>query len=106
MLLTFVIVSGCKKTDFDNTPKGEALGTFTLSAPENNAMLVLNSGTPDAKINITWTAAKPGLSATPIYKFIAALKTGSLEQPLIEIPADDNGKSTHLTLTQKQLLMA
>lgn len=103
LLSLSVIVFGCKKIDFDEQSKGEALGAFTLTAPENNAILVLNSATPNAQIQITWSAAKPGVSTSPTYTFVAALKTGSLSQPLLEIPADDNGKTNKLTLTQKQL---
>ncbi len=103
LLSLSVIIFGCKKVDFDDVSKGEALGTFTLAAPENNAILVLNSATPNAQVLIRWSAAKPGVSTTPVYTFVAALKSGSIEQPLLEVPADDNGKSNHLTLTQKQL---
>lgn len=103
LLSLSVIVFGCKKIDFDNESKGEALGAFTLSAPENNAILVLNSATPNAQIQITWSAAKPGVSTPPTYTFVAALKTGSLAQPLLEVPSNDNGKSNKLTITQKQL---
>lgn len=94
---------GCKKTEFDNVAKGEALGTFSVAAPANNALLVLNSATPANKISFSWTAAKPGVNTKPTYKFIAALKTGSLDAPLLEMPSDNNGSATTLTLTQKQL---
>lgn len=103
LLSLSVIIGGCKKINFDESVKGEALGTFNLTTPDNNAILVLNSATPNAQINITWAAAKPGVSTAPTYTFIAALKTGSLTQPLLEVPADNNGKSNKLTLTQKQL---
>lgn len=103
LLSVSVIIFGCKKIDFDDASKGEALGTFSLTAPQNNAMLVLNSATPNAQVQITWSAAKPGVSIAPTYTFVAALKTGSLSQPLLEIPSDDNGKSAKLTITQKQL---
>ncbi|RZK41079.1 MAG: SusF/SusE family outer membrane protein [Pedobacter sp.] len=103
LLSLSVIVFGCKKTEFDEVSRGEALGAFTLSAPENNAILVLNSATPNAPIQISWAAAKPGVSTAPTYTFVAALKTGSLEQPLLEVPSNENGKSNKLTLTQKQL---
>lgn len=103
-LLAFVAIAfGCKKTEFYEMSKGEALGTFTVAAPVNNTMWVLNSATPNAKVVFSWSAAKPGVSTMPTYKFVAALKTGSLTTPLLEIPSDNNGASTTLTFTQKQL---
>jgi len=103
LLAVVAIALGCKKSEFDDVAKGEALGTFTVSAPVNNTMLVLNSATPNNKVAFTWTAATPGVATKPTYKFIAALKTGSLESPILEFPSDNNGASTTLTLTQKQL---
>lgn len=103
LLAVVAIAFGCKKTEFDEQSKGEALGTFTISAPSNNTMLVLNSATPSNKVTFTWTAATPGVSTKPTYKLIAALKTGSLDAPLIEFPADNNGSAVTLNLTQKQL---
>jgi hypothetical protein len=34
---------------------------------------------------------------------VASLKTGSIDQPLIQFPSDNNGQSNKLTLSQKQL---
>jgi len=104
LLLSFsVVIFGCKKIDFDETSKGEALGAFTLAAPGNNAMLVLNSATPNAQIQITWASAKPGVSTMPTYTFVAALRTGSLTQPLLEVRANNDGKTNSLTVTHRQL---
>lgn len=100
-LVTFAF--GCKKTTYDESSKGEALGTFTTTAPVNNTMLVLNSATPGKTISISWTAARPGVSTAPTYKWVAALKTGSIDQPILEFPSDNAGKANTLTLTQKQL---
>jgi hypothetical protein len=103
-LLTIAIIAfGCKKSDFDNESKGESLGALSISAPVNNTLLVLNSATPNAKINFNWAAAKPGVSTAPTYKVVLALKSGSINTPLLELPSDNNGTSTTLTLTQKQL---
>ncbi|SMC68097.1 SusF/SusE family outer membrane protein [Pedobacter nyackensis] len=103
-LLAFVAIAfGCKKTTFDDASKGEALGAFTATAPANNTMLALNSATPGKTIVISWTAAKPGVSTTPVYKWVVALKTGSIDQPILEFASDNGGKATTLTLTQKQL---
>lgn len=103
-LLAFVLVlTACKKIDFDNTVTGEALGTFRVVQPANNAAYRLNAATPAERIVISWTAAKPGLHTLPTYKWVAALKGGNLESPLLELPSDNSGSATTLTLTQKQL---
>jgi hypothetical protein len=102
--LSALLFAGCQKTDFDETVTGEALGTFSLGAPANSASLALNAATPADKIEITWTASKPGIDVVPTYKWVAALKTnGTLDTPLLEIASDNNGKDAKLTLTQKQL---
>lgn len=102
--LSALLMAGCQKADYDETVTGEALGTFALNAPAANAALVLNAAMPTAKVEISWMAAKPGVSAAPTYKWVAALKTsGSLDAPLLEIASDNSGKDAKLTLTQKQL---
>jgi hypothetical protein len=102
--LSALLFAGCQKTDFDETVTGEALGTFSLGAPANSASLALNAATPADKIEITWTASKPGIDVVPTYKWVAALKpNGTLDTPLLEIASDNNGKDAKLTLTQKQL---
>lgn len=102
-LLALLALSGCEKVDFNMDINGEAVGTFNLSAPANNALLVLNSGTPNSTVTIEWTAAKPGVSVEPTYKWVASLKTGDIAAPILEIPSDNAGKSTKLTLTQKAI---
>jgi hypothetical protein len=102
--LSALLIAGCKKTDYDETVTGEALGTFALNAPAVSVALVLNAATPTTPVMISWTAAKPGVSAAPTYKWVAALKTnGTLDAPLLEIASDNSGKDAKLTLTQKQL---
>ena len=102
-LLALLALSGCEKVDFDMDINGEAVGNFSLKAPDNNAMLVLNSGTPNSTVTIEWSAAKPGVSAEVTYKWVAALKTGSIDAPILELASDNSGKSTKLTLTQKAI---
>jgi hypothetical protein len=103
MAFAVALITGCKKTDFDETINGEALGSFRLTAPATATSLVLNSATPTATVNITWTAAKAGVSKVPTYTWVAALKTGSLESPVLSIPSNNSGAATTLTLTQKQI---
>lgn len=101
--LIVAVIAGCKKYDYDTVSKGEALGTFRITAPVTNTNLALNSATPNNSIDITWTASAPGVGTAPTYKWVAALKTGNIDTPLIEIPSNNGGKDTRLTLTYQQL---
>ena len=102
-LIALVTITACKKVDFDKEKTGEAIAEFTLSAPGNNSNIDLNAATPNEQVVMSWSAAKPGVGAAVKYTWIAALKTGSLESPIISIPSDNAGLATTLTLTQKQL---
>ncbi len=98
-----LVFTGCKKYEFENTTGGESVSDFALVGPANNTEVVLNAATPDEKIVMTWNAAKPGVNAAVKYTWIAALKTGSLDNPLVSIPSDNSGALPQLTVTQKQL---
>jgi starch-binding outer membrane protein SusE/F len=99
-----LLFSGCKKTTFDKTMTGEALGDFRLSQPANNTSLALNAATPNNTITISWTASKPGVNTAPTYKFVAAPKAaGNLDAPTLEFPSNNGGTATTLTLTEKQI---
>src|ERR1041384_8154725 len=90
-LLAAAVMAGCPQTDFLEKGTGEALGTCTLNAPATSAVIALNAATPTAPVEITWSAAKPGVDAVPTYKWVAALKTnGTLETPLLEIASDNS----------------
>jgi hypothetical protein len=102
-ILFLTVIAGCKKIEFEETPTGEALGSFALVGPGNNLSVNLNSATPNAQVVIEWTAAPKGVNTAPKYKWIASQSTGSLSQPLIEIASDNNGQDTKLTLTHKQI---
>ncbi len=94
----------CEDDAYEFEPKGEALTTAGLVSPANGSSLVLNSGMPEATVTISWNAARSGLGTAPTYTFIAADRTaGSLENPEIEILANNEGKATSLTVTQQQL---
>jgi starch-binding outer membrane protein SusE/F len=101
VLLAFV---SCRKYDLaKNEATGEGINGFTLKAPANNTNLVLNAATPNAPVVMEWNAATPGIKTVPTYRWIAALKNGSLHQPLLEIASDGNGSATRLTITQKAI---
>lgn len=103
-LLGMLVLVSCKKYDFSgNMATGESIGDFALVAPANNTVLMLNAATPDEKITISWSAAKPGVGAALKYTWIAAAKGGNLDNPLVSVVSDNAGAATQLTLTQKQL---
>jgi starch-binding outer membrane protein SusE/F len=103
ILLPVLVLSACKKYDFDQRSTGEAVGAFTLKSPATNTSLILNAATPGSQVVISWNASKPGLNTVVTYKWIAALKTGSLDAPVITLPSDNGGVTPQLTATQKQL---
>lgn len=107
ILLVFVvlIISACKKPKLaGNESTGEGLVGFNVKMPASGTIILLNSATPNATIDISWNASTPGLHTAPIYRWIAALKTtGSLDAPLLSILANNAGKDNKLTLTHKQL---
>ncbi len=102
-LLAAAAIAGCQKAEFDNTIKGEALGEFKLAAPVTNTELVLNAALPNTLVTISWTASKPGVDIAPTYKWVAALKTGSIGAPILEIASNNAGADTKLTLTYAQI---
>jgi starch-binding outer membrane protein SusE/F len=102
-LLGLLVIAGCKKYEFDNTVGGESITDFTLVSPATNTNLVLNAATPNEPVVITWNAAQPGVSSAIKYTWIAAPKTGSLDNPVVSIVSDNAGASPRLTVTQKQL---
>jgi starch-binding outer membrane protein SusE/F len=103
LLLALVAIAGCKKQDFDTEAKGEALGDFRLLTPAAATNLVLNPATPNEQVVISWTAAKPGVNVAPTYKWVAAPKTGNIDQPVVSIASDNGGKDTKLTLTTQAI---
>ncbi|WP_165784650.1 SusF/SusE family outer membrane protein [Solitalea longa] len=102
MIVSFFL-SSCQQDILDDEAKGEALGGFTLTAPSNNTTLSLNAAYPTKEVLIQWGAAQPGVSIKPTYKWVASIKGGDLNTPLLSIPSDNNGNDTHLTLTYKTI---
>ncbi|KYP13600.1 SusE domain-containing protein, partial [Flavihumibacter sp. CACIAM 22H1] len=98
-----LIIASCQKYNFEEDGKGEGLDAFSLLTPASGAKLSLNAATPDEQVVITWSAARPGLTTAPVYTWVAALRTGSVDAPLLEIPSDNQGKDNRLTLSFKQL---
>ncbi|MET0636584.1 MAG: SusF/SusE family outer membrane protein [Chitinophagaceae bacterium] len=87
-----LMLQACKKTEFaGDDPTGEGLTGFNLRTPASSSNIVLNSATPDEKVDFSWSAATPGLTTAPAYKVVMALKNGGdLKTPLLEFDAQGN----------------
>ena len=101
-VLLLVIIAGCKKIDFaGNDQTGEGLVEFGLKLPASGTNVVLNAATPDAKVNFSWNAARPGLYAAPVYSIVMALKNGGdINQPYITLPVTGNNPSADISHQQ------
>ena len=83
VLIAFLFtLIACKKVKFEPVVKGESIKAFKLLTPPNNTVLALNSATPDKMVTISWSAALPGVSKAITYKWVVALKTGSIDKPI------------------------
>jgi hypothetical protein len=105
-LLAFSILfmlGACKKTDFDTTVTGEALGAFQLASPAVSSHLLLNPATPAETIEFSWTAAKPGVNAAPVYSVVFVDDNTTLENPYLTVLADNEGKDPKKTFTHQSL---
>lgn len=100
-----LLVAGCQKVDYDRSSTGEGIegGKFRIQSPATASSIFLNAAVPADKIEITWSAAKPGVDKPITYKWIAVPRGGAINEYKYELPADENGKATKLTITQQQL---
>jgi len=105
LFIVGLLFAACKKTDFDDTVTGEAVGTFMLTSPGTDS-ITLNPATPDQTVTFKWTAATPGVNTPVKYRLITALRSaGNFETAnrVFVVPSDNNGNATTVTLTYKQL---
>jgi starch-binding outer membrane protein SusE/F len=100
--------TACEK-DFPNPPMPkadelplDAISTFTLSAPVNNLSIDIDTDikTP---IVIEWASTKSSNNEVIKYTFLADEENGDFSTPLLEVTADNEGKSNKLTLTHSQI---
>lgn len=100
-----LLLAACQKADFDKTPTGEGIddGSFRIKSPVSLSTIALNSATPSQTIVFSWSSAKPGVSKPLTYKWIAVPKDGNINEFKFEMPADNEGKDTKLTITQEKL---
>ncbi|WP_282136438.1 SusF/SusE family outer membrane protein [Seonamhaeicola maritimus] len=102
IFLLAVFVSSCTD-EVEFSSDTEALNSFNLI--ENvQTSYVLNSGTPDKQIVLTWNEATPGVSKLPTYKVLFFnTEDESTEVELASFNSDNDGKSNQLTLTFAQI---
>ncbi len=74
---------------------GAELGPFSLLSPPNGTELEIREG-DDTEVQIEWEVSENAET----YFWVANLPGLGFEDPLLELPADDGGAGTTLTLTE------
>lgn len=105
LIIFSLLLAACQKVDYDNTITGEGIeaGNFRVQSPGTGTTIALNAATPSQPVVISWTAAKPGVDKPITYKWIAVKKGDDISKYTFELPADNDGKGTTLTITQEKL---
>ena len=103
IIAALILTGGCKKFNFNNSPTGEAIGTFANSTPADNNELMLNAAQPLTTVAFKWTVAAQGVSSPVSYTLKLDRKTGDFSAPVWQAKSDNSGTSTQLTVTQKSL---
>jgi len=75
-----------------------AIGPFALLNPPDGFELVVE-GTPDAVVVITWEEADLNLDGDVRYTWHLDAREGDFSDPIVSIPADNDGSATQITLT-------
>ncbi|NML20210.1 SusF/SusE family outer membrane protein [Pseudoflavitalea sp. G-6-1-2] len=105
LMVFSLLLAACQKADFDKTPTGEGIddGSFRIKSPVSLSTIALNSAIPTQNVVFSWSSAKPGVNKPLTYKWIAVPKDGNINEFKFELPADNDGKDTKLTITQEKL---
>lgn len=83
---------------------GEGIQGFSYTFPEaSQKILVDKIRTPNDEIVVSWESTTSTSGADITYAFQAHLDGGSFDDPLIELPSDNEGAGNTLTLTHAQL---
>lgn len=100
-----LLLAACQKIDFDNSSTGEGIetGSFRITSPVSSSSIALNAATPSTPLVMAWTAAKPGVDKAITYKWIAVKKGEDISKYTFELPSDNDGKATTLTITHEKL---
>ncbi|MCH8569267.1 MAG: T9SS type A sorting domain-containing protein [Balneolales bacterium] len=76
----------------------EPIGEFSLLTPPNNVRIPVLPNGDD--VTITWEAADGALG----YAWVATTLDGDLTDPILQLPADNGGTSTSITVTSNQII--
>lgn len=90
----------CEQEEFPGSGL-ESLRDFTLD-PIPGASIQLNSIKPDEDVVITWAQARSGFDSPVIYTVMLDEVDGDFSSPVVELPADDDGLATQISLTNAE----
>ncbi|WP_445737843.1 SusF/SusE family outer membrane protein [Mariniflexile sp.] len=95
IILLALFVSCTEDVEFSSDT--EALNGFSI-LESTVSSYVLNSGTPEKTIELTWKTAIPGVSKMPTYK-VLFFKAGSDTPEFVSFPSNNDGKDNKLTVS-------
>ena len=81
----------------------DALASFNLSSPSDNASLDLDIDNPNDNIVISWQASFAGFGGAVTYEWQADLDGGDFSDPAIVLTSDNSGADATLTVTHGDL---
>ncbi|MBK6267276.1 SusE domain-containing protein [Marivirga sp. S37H4] len=98
--LLSLILSGCEQEEFTGTGL-EALADFQLVT--GSETVELRSIYPENELIIEWSEAESGLESEVLYTWLAYDDNSSVEEPLVAIPSNNEGRENSLTVTFEAL---
>lgn len=102
-ILTLSVVASCTDNTHNFDIKGEAISDFSLSTPNNNRSIILNSGAVNTTAKFIWTESKPGISKPIAYTFQLYRNEQTLGTPIYTAPSANSGQSCEITFTHQQI---
>ncbi|QSE96241.1 SusF/SusE family outer membrane protein [Fulvivirga lutea] len=102
LIAGFFFIASCSEEEIDAPVTGkESLDNFSLIPVEGTIDVSLVE--PDKEVIVSWTEAVSGLNSDVTYTWVAFDESGSITNPALSIPSDNEGLSTQLTFTNSQL---
>ena len=101
IVLSMLILVSCDQEEFTGTGL-ESLREFTLT-PIAGSKVTLNSVDPTGQIVVSWSKARSGFESAVTYTWMLDEAGGDFSSPLLSLPSDENGSTTNITFTNKQL---
>lgn len=90
---------------FTISPFGEGLTAFQLVSPENKSKLFIDKITaPDATHQLSWTKSNSVSGAEVTYVVEFTTVEDGFDEPMLSLPADDDGKARSLTFSNSQAI--